>query len=89
MSGTSACLKKGDILTLNQLLYGMMLPSGNDAAWALSEIMGSVLYHDKKGTIKEVLGVKARYNIAKQPDAVRKCSPICFIKKMNELCEEL
>lgn len=34
--GTSACLKAGDILTIEQLLYGLMLPSGNDAAFALA-----------------------------------------------------
>lgn len=34
--GTSANLETGDILTVEQLLYGMMLPSGNDAAFALA-----------------------------------------------------
>ena len=32
MNGTSACLKENDILTISELMYGMMLPSGNDAA---------------------------------------------------------
>ena len=30
--GTSAKLLEGDVLELNDLLYGLMLPSGNDAA---------------------------------------------------------
>ena len=30
--GTSAKLKFGDTVTLKDLFYGMMLPSGNDAA---------------------------------------------------------
>ena len=30
--GTSAQLYPGDTLSVNHLLYGMMLPSGNDAA---------------------------------------------------------
>ena len=34
--GTSANLEAGDILTIEQLLYALMLPSGNDAAFALS-----------------------------------------------------
>ena len=34
--GTSANLETGDILTVDQLLYGLMLPSGNDAAFALA-----------------------------------------------------
>ena len=32
LSGTSAFLLPNDQLTVEQLLYGMMLPSGNDAA---------------------------------------------------------
>jgi D-alanyl-D-alanine carboxypeptidase len=34
--GTSANLKNGDLLTVKDLLYGMMLPSGNDAAYCLA-----------------------------------------------------
>ena len=36
MEGTTAELEKGDSLTIIDLLYGMMLPSGNDAATALA-----------------------------------------------------
>ena len=41
--GTSAKLQEGDKLTLNDLMYGMMLPSGNDAAWTLAEFFGAIL----------------------------------------------
>ena len=41
--GTSANLKAGDELTILDLLYGMMLPSGNDAACALAEHFGAIL----------------------------------------------
>jgi len=34
--GTTAALQTGDFLTVENLLYGLMLPSGNDAAFALS-----------------------------------------------------
>ena len=34
--GTTANLETGDVLTVEQLLYGLMLPSGNDAAFALA-----------------------------------------------------
>ena len=37
MSGTSAEIYEGDQYTIMQLLFGMMLPSGNDAAVALSK----------------------------------------------------
>ena len=34
--GTTANLEHGDTLSVDQLLYGLMLPSGNDAAFALA-----------------------------------------------------
>ena len=46
--GTTAKLKKGDILTVEQLLYGMMLPSGNDAAFVLAKYFGRLIF-EKKG----------------------------------------
>lgn len=45
--GTTAHLREGDVLTIDQLLYGMMLPSGNDAAYALAEFFGKVLKENK------------------------------------------
>lgn len=36
IGGTSAQLQLGEVYTLEELLYGLMLPSGNDAAIALS-----------------------------------------------------
>lgn len=35
--GSSMYLKKGDVFALQDLLYGLMLNSGNDAAWAIAE----------------------------------------------------
>ena len=46
--GTTAKLKKGDVLTAEELLYGTLLPSGNDAAFTLAKYFGRLLY-DKKG----------------------------------------
>lgn len=43
MPGTSASLREGDQLTLSDMLYGLMLPSGNDAAYALAEHFGSLI----------------------------------------------
>lgn len=39
--GSRLGLKKGDKITLNDLLYGLMLRSGNDAAVAIAEYVGS------------------------------------------------
>ena len=35
MKGTTATLKGGDSVSIETLLYGLMLPSGNDASVAL------------------------------------------------------
>ena len=45
--GTTAELKEGDVLSVEQLMYGMMLPSGNDAAFALAEFFGTILKERK------------------------------------------
>jgi len=38
--GTTANLCPGEKLTINDLLYAIMLPSGNDAAFTLSNYLG-------------------------------------------------
>ena len=43
MPGTSAELCYSDTLTIYELLHGLMLPSGNDAAVALGEWGGKVI----------------------------------------------
>lgn len=48
VSGTSADLVAGDKLTVLQLLYGLLLPSGNDAAIALAYYFGTLLLEDKQ-----------------------------------------
>jgi serine-type D-Ala-D-Ala carboxypeptidase (penicillin-binding protein 5/6) len=40
IGGTSATLREGEIYTIEQLLYGLMLPSGNDASLALATWAG-------------------------------------------------
>ena len=43
IEGSSMYLKEGEILTLQELLYGLMLSSGNDAAVALSIYCGGTV----------------------------------------------
>jgi len=43
INGTSAKLQSGDCIKFIDLLFGLMLPSGNDAAWALAEFFGLLL----------------------------------------------
>ena len=44
--GSSARLKAGEQVPVSELLYGLMLPSGNDASVALAEHFGSRAYPD-------------------------------------------
>ena len=44
VGGTSAKLKTGDVLSIWDLLHGLMLPSGNDAGICLAEHFGQYLY---------------------------------------------
>jgi len=46
--GTSAELEAGDLLCVEDLLYALMLPSGNDASICLAELMGKVLQRYRK-----------------------------------------
>jgi serine-type D-Ala-D-Ala carboxypeptidase (penicillin-binding protein 5/6) len=44
VGGTSAKLRSGDVLAVWDLLHGLMLPSGNDAAMTLAEHFGQYLF---------------------------------------------
>lgn len=43
MEGTTAYLRLGDELSIIDLLHGLMLPSGNDAAVALAQYFGKLI----------------------------------------------
>ena len=43
IGGTTANLREGDMISVWDLLYGMMLPSGNDAAHALALHFGETM----------------------------------------------
>ena len=48
IQGTSAELIEGDTLSVRELMYGMMLPSGNDAAVALGTHFGGIIKSEGK-----------------------------------------
>jgi serine-type D-Ala-D-Ala carboxypeptidase (penicillin-binding protein 5/6) len=48
LGGTTAYLKTDDCLKVIDLLYAMMLPSGNDAAYTLADFCGSKMLRDPK-----------------------------------------
>lgn len=43
INGTSAGVRAGDTFTCYDLLFGMMLPSGNDVALLFAEFFGRIL----------------------------------------------
>ncbi len=52
---TTAYLKQGQILTFRNLLAGMLLPSGNDAAYAIAAYVGRKSLQDKEATKEEAV----------------------------------
>lgn len=48
ITGTTARLKEGDILSVYDLLHGVMLPSGNDAASCLAEHFAVIIKEDRE-----------------------------------------
>lgn len=52
---TRAYLKKGEVLKLYNLLEGMLLPSGNDAAYAVAAYVGRKSLNDPKASREEAV----------------------------------
>lgn len=73
LGGTTAYLKQNDQLKIIDLLYGMMLPSGNDAAFSLAEHCGGLMQNDPK-----INKQKSKYTNA-----------MYFVKQMNITCRRL
>lgn len=48
LGGTTANLRHNDLIKLIDLLYGLMLPSGNDAAYTLADYCGAHMLKDPK-----------------------------------------
>jgi len=45
--GTTSYLQSGDVWILENLLFAMMMPSGNDVAFAISQFFGYKLFQKK------------------------------------------
>ncbi|EAS05970.2 D-alanyl-D-alanine carboxypeptidase family protein (macronuclear) [Tetrahymena thermophila SB210] len=83
MIGTSALLRHGDQLTLWDLLHGLMLPSGNDAAFAISEHVGSLIYESSP------IFQQKKYQNPKLVSCNPKAGQKEFIKVMNQYAQKL
>lgn len=53
VGGTSASLRSNDVLSVWELLHGLMLPSGNDAANVLCRHFGNLLYNQNEQRISK------------------------------------
>jgi D-alanyl-D-alanine carboxypeptidase (penicillin-binding protein 5/6) len=74
--GSTAGIRAGEQLTVGELLYGLLLPSGNDASVALAEHFGRQ-FTDKKNKQKE------------SPTPTPAESYDVFIAKMNDMARSL
>ncbi len=54
--GTSAELESREWVTIEDLLHGLMLPSGNDAASVLAENLGACIYYERLGESHLLVG---------------------------------
>ena len=57
IGGTTAQLRKHDKISLKDLMYGLMLPSGNDAAITLAVFFGRLLVNKRKFPTKNYLKI--------------------------------
>jgi D-alanyl-D-alanine carboxypeptidase len=79
--GTTASLEEGDKLTLKDLFYAMLLPSGNDASIAIAQFLGKI--------IKSRM-VEPQIEIIDENNPPPQLTPIkLFVKEMNLLAEQL
>lgn len=88
MSGTSAELQECDTLSIEELLYAMLLPSGNDAATALAECFGAFLYYERKECDHRLYSINS-FNINNEIEVIKNCAIQCFTKYMNDYAKEL
>lgn len=58
---TSASLAVGDELTLEDVFYGIWVPSGNDAAQLLSRVVGEIIITSEMGTITTAENSRNRF----------------------------
>jgi len=86
MTGTTANLRAGTWITLSNLLYGTMLPSGNDAAFTLSEVIGYFLIAEQKCDSLDVLSKLEKIDLTSENTANYVTE---FLKAMNAKADEL
>ncbi|HZL91684.1 MAG TPA: serine hydrolase [Pirellulaceae bacterium] len=84
-TGSTADIRAGEQLTVGELLYGLMLPSGNDAAVALAEHFGAKF---ESGDLRSGAG-RGRETRAQQGGNGDNDSLARFVAAMNTQAEKL
>ena len=89
--GTSIYLSKGETLSMEHMLYGLMLRSGNDAAVAIAEhISGSVrAFAEKMNQRASELGADAHYVNPHGLDAAGHSASALGLAKIMRACMQL
>ena len=88
MIGTSANLRAGDSLILWDLLHGLMLPSGNDAAFALAEHFGRLLFYQSE-EYNNLVHSKENSKISNPQQIICKSPVRYFVREMNKSAREI
>ena len=93
MEGTSAGLKQGEEILIIDLLYGLLLPSGNDAAIALAQYFGKFISFKlardnntmmSKTSVDKFNVHKKFYDTEYQTDSIK-----LFTFEMNKNCSKI
>lgn len=72
---TLARIKKGQVLTIRNLIEGMLVPSGNDAAYVVAAYVGRKSLGDENASLKEAIPefIRLMNNKAKSLGAINSC----------------
>jgi D-alanyl-D-alanine carboxypeptidase len=83
VQGTSADLVEDDVVSIEDLHYGLMLPSGNDAATVLAENFGVYSYYQSREFLDQ-------YEKGLDMSTRRVKNPVSyFVREMNEQAKKL
>lgn len=88
LGGTSADLLEGDELNIFELLHGMMLPSGNDAAQSLAIYFGNLVMHKTQNPSCIARDYNANIDPSKYQEEDEQTSP-CFHSLPDDHSENL
>ena len=89
IGGTSAELEFGDILSITDLLYGLLLPSGNDAAITLGKFFGEIILELSLSECENNEMVDGRTLVDIEISTLSLDPIDIFIKEMNKNCRKL